>query len=173
MFLYVHCLVHRNLLFEMMTCYFALYSNHPQCSKYLITTSLSQSVKISISLVLVIGPRSYCCCCGYLFCLVWFLSSDECLACVDPPQEQNRQTNKHTETKRSTPLKVVVFRPRNWLKRVLCTITVSPSMVYRFNRDNNNNISLQFLRFTRLHLPAGSQSQSWRASQFTCRNYLI
>ena len=25
-----------------------------------------------------------------------------------------------------------------------------------FNRDNNNNISLPFLRFTGLHLPAGS-----------------
>ena len=42
MFLYVHCLVrHRNLLFEMIICYFALYSNQPKCSKYLITTSLS------------------------------------------------------------------------------------------------------------------------------------
>ena len=40
-FLYVHCLVHRYRLFEMIICYFSLYSSHPKCSKYLITTSLS------------------------------------------------------------------------------------------------------------------------------------
>ena len=58
MVLYLHCLVHCNLLFGMIICYFALYLNHPKRSKYLITTSLSQSVKTSISPVLVASPQT-------------------------------------------------------------------------------------------------------------------